>query len=85
MNDKGKQCVPGCKYFYGSEIRHHQDCPFYPESFTEMYDKLIQKLDKAENYTKILEDDKRAFIIDAKKELDRRINEELLFHQLCVF
>ena len=34
------KCVPGCKYFEGGEIKHHEDCPHYPESFSQMYDDL---------------------------------------------
>ncbi len=33
-------CVTGCKHFYGGEVRHHKDCPYYPESFSKMYDDL---------------------------------------------
>lgn len=33
-------CVAGCKHFTGGEIRHCKGCNSYPESFSEMYDKL---------------------------------------------
>jgi len=36
-------CETGCKYFHGGEIKHHKDCFYYPESLTEMYDKLKTK------------------------------------------
>ena len=38
-----KKCEAGCKHFTGGEIRHHKDCVFYPESFSEMYDELKAK------------------------------------------
>lgn len=38
------KCVAGCKHFTGGEIKHHKDCPFYPESFSEMNDNLKDKL-----------------------------------------
>lgn len=37
MTDK---CVAGCQKFYGEEIRHHQDCHFYPSSLSKMADDL---------------------------------------------
>jgi len=33
-------CVLGCKMFTGGEIKHHPDCPFYPDSLSEMIDKM---------------------------------------------
>lgn len=36
-------CVAGCLDFHGGEKRHHKDCPFYPESFSKMYDDLLAK------------------------------------------
>ena len=39
-----EKCEAGCIAFAGGEIRHHKDCVFYPESFSEAYDRL-----KAEN------------------------------------
>ena len=38
--DDFKTCVAGCKHFSGGEVKHHSSCPNYPESFSEMYDKL---------------------------------------------
>ena len=38
--DDFKNCVAGCKHFSGGEVKHHSSCPNYPESFSEMYDKL---------------------------------------------
>lgn len=37
------KCVAGCKHFTGGEIKHHKDCPYYPESFSEMNDNLKDK------------------------------------------
>jgi len=34
-----KKCETGCRLFDGGERRHEKNCAFYPESFTEMYDK----------------------------------------------
>lgn len=42
-------CVMGCKVFTGGEIRHHPDCPFYPESFSRVYDETVEKLKECEN------------------------------------
>lgn len=33
-------CPPGCSKYSGGETKHIKECPFYPGSFTEMYDKL---------------------------------------------
>ena len=38
----GKKCVTGCKRFHGYETKHHKDCPFYPNSLSEKYDKIEQ-------------------------------------------
>lgn len=38
-----KECQAGCKAFTGGEIRHHKDCVFYPESFSEMYDNVVEQ------------------------------------------
>jgi hypothetical protein len=37
---KEEKCVAGCMVYTGGERKHHKDCPFYPESFTKMYDDL---------------------------------------------
>jgi len=34
------KCVAGCKYFTGGEIKHHKDCPFYEDSFSQKFDIL---------------------------------------------
>lgn len=45
MNNTDKQpqteekCIAGCKTYYGGEKKHHKDCPFYPDSLSEYYDK----------------------------------------------
>lgn len=38
------KCETGCINFTGGEKRHHKDCFFYKDSFTEMYDNLESKL-----------------------------------------
>lgn len=38
-----KECQAGCKAFTGGEIRHHKDCVFYSESFSEMYDNVVEQ------------------------------------------
>ena len=43
------KCVAGCKHFTGGEIKHHKDCPYYPESFSKMYDDLEEKVKKLIN------------------------------------
>lgn len=30
------KCEAGCKIFEGGEIKHHEDCVFYPESLTKL-------------------------------------------------
>ena len=41
------QCVPGCKHFDGGEVKHHRDCPHYPESLTKVWHDLeAEYLDK---------------------------------------
>ena len=40
------KCVAGCKHFTGGEIKHHKDCPYYPQSFSKMYDDLEEKVKK---------------------------------------
>lgn len=38
------ECAPGCRHFTGGEIKHHKDCPHYPESMSKMYDELKANL-----------------------------------------
>jgi len=45
-----KKCVPGCKRFWGGEIKHHKDCPYYPESFSKMYDDLKKAYNEMIDY-----------------------------------
>ena len=40
------KCVAGCKHFTGGEVKHHKDCPYYPESLSKMYDDLKEDVDK---------------------------------------
>ena len=32
-------CVAGCNHFSGGELKHHKDCPHYPDSMSERYDR----------------------------------------------
>ena len=32
------KCVTWCNRYYGGEVRHHIDCPYYPESMTKILD-----------------------------------------------
>ena len=34
------KCVAGCINYYGGEIYHHKDCPYYEDSFSKRWDKL---------------------------------------------
>ena len=36
----GPKCVSDCKRYTGYETYHHKNCPYYPNSFSERYDKL---------------------------------------------
>lgn len=38
-----EKCVTGCKAYTGNEIKHHKHCPYYPESFSKMYDDLKEE------------------------------------------
>jgi len=42
---KDQNCVMGCKNFTGGEVKHHKDCPFYPDSLSKYYDEMEGKLD----------------------------------------
>lgn len=43
------KCESSCKIFTGGEIRHHKDCVFYPESFSEMYDlRLLEQSEESQ-------------------------------------
>lgn len=58
-----EKCVAGCMAFTGGELRHHKDCPFYPESFSKMYDDLKKELERKtekriEDYNIITPDNK---------------------------
>jgi hypothetical protein len=35
-----KKCEVGCKTYTGSEVKHHPDCIYYPNSLSERIDKL---------------------------------------------
>lgn len=44
------KCVAGCAAYDGGEVRHHPDCPFYPESFTRMHDYWKSRCEAAEKF-----------------------------------
>lgn len=48
------KCATGCIYFYGGDVKHHKDCPFYKGSFTEMYDNLVEKIKSETAYLIII-------------------------------
>ena len=31
------QCEAGCMHFTGGEVKHHRDCPYYPDSLTKIW------------------------------------------------
>lgn len=41
-----RKCCAGCEMFAGGEIRHHRDCTFYPDSFSEMFDNAENKIER---------------------------------------
>lgn len=61
-----KRCVTGCVNYYGGEIKHHPNCPYYSDSLSKVFDEL-----KAEN--KILKE--RALAKDSTSEKDLRVCE----------
>ena len=54
MDDK--QCVAGCLRFDDGELKHHRDCPHYPESLTKLWhDTEAQYIDKIDGLEADLE------------------------------
>lgn len=51
---EGKNCQAGCKHFTGGEVRHHKDCQYYKDSFSEMYDLLRAEVDRFTKDEKLL-------------------------------
>jgi len=42
MDDpREERCEAGCVVYHGRERRHHPDCVFYPDSFTELHHRLV--------------------------------------------
>ena len=39
-------CVTGCKRYYGGEVKHHKDCPYYEGSISQIMDKQKGLLNK---------------------------------------
>ena len=52
-----EKCVAGCRAYTGGEIKHHPDCPFYPESLSKMYDDLVNEKKIREPIDSVLPDD----------------------------
>lgn len=44
--ESNRKCCAGCKAFAGGEIRHHRDCTFYPDSFSESHDNAESKIER---------------------------------------
>ena len=44
------KCVAGCVHFEGGEVKHHNTCPYYPDSFTRMHDYWKRRCLAAEKY-----------------------------------
>jgi len=38
------KCVMGCMHYDGGEIKHHKNCPYYPDSLTKYNDDLQNQL-----------------------------------------
>ena len=41
----GKRCSKNCKNLVNYETVHAKDCPFYEGSFSQKYDKLLEKVE----------------------------------------
>ena len=41
-----EKCIAACKRFYGGEIKHHEHCPFYPESLSKMSDEKDREIER---------------------------------------
>jgi len=51
------KCVAGCISYEGGEIKHHKDCPFYPESLSKRFDDLVNDQKVKEHIDSVLPDD----------------------------
>ena len=56
------KCIAGCNNYTGGEIKHHADCPFYPESLSKMFDdtlntlaKVLEREAQTDNFNEITE------------------------------
>ena len=47
------KCETGCKVFTGGEIKHHKDCPFYPESLSKKYDEMALSIKQIKSALKM--------------------------------
>lgn len=72
-------CIVGCNHFSGGEIKHHKDCPHYPDSLSQIYDRqneMVGKLKEAKlqihTLTKVLEKkeltDRERKMVEASKQ-----------------
>jgi len=71
------KCVAGCRTYAGREIKHHKDCPFYPESFTKIYDDLLVEHKRFEN-------DIKRVIVEIDTEILKNVNKPNLGKKGCV-
>ena len=51
------KCVPGCKHYYGGELKHHKDCVHYPESLSKMWDDAQAEITLLREFARVLLDD----------------------------
>ncbi|MEH0154011.1 hypothetical protein V6R21_07665 [Limibacter armeniacum] len=49
LESKQPKCVAGCTHYTGGEIKHHKDCPYYPDSLSRLYDEAIAKIQSLES------------------------------------
>ena len=62
------KCDAGCVNYHGGEIRHQPTCPFYPASFSELYnttaaerDRYKARAERAEAKLSVFADDRNWF------------------------
>jgi hypothetical protein len=75
--DQAHKCESGCKVFTGGEIKHHEDCFYYPESLSER----IKELEKQMSDSLKLYECQNQTIIKRNKEIEsqKQLIEELKF------
>lgn len=43
-----EKCCAGCKSFTGGEMKHHKDCPYYPDSISKTFDLQSERIKELE-------------------------------------